>query len=416
MAKTEKKKKKGIVQRMMFGDDTKPDLTPERMKMSKWAMFKFLFFHRFGTMVLLNILTALFAIPAVLVILLFYMNTAIASGYIPYSGNIGIGYPIVTDAVRQGMLTSFTYQTTEFLLLVPCIAVFALGVAGNLYVMRKLVWEEPTHTARDFFRGIKKCWLPAISIGIVFGLTLLFLVFSLGYFDVYNLPSALKVFSIILSILLFIFIILFTSFFMTQNAAFKMRPMVLIRNSFLFVVGTHLQSIFMIGLGLLPVYLMFIPGITMILVMVYFFLGFSFSTLAITVYCHHCYEKFLYSKIEDKPSTAYFKRQNEFAESREKEKKKSAAPYKNPKKRKRSIDEGASITPLTPTFRREDLERLEQEHLMVMKESEDCDVDPSEIEIDAPENVAAANVGGDFAPTDTKLKDGSGDADVKDEQ
>ena len=33
MAKSEttgKKKKKGIVQRMMFGDDTKPDLTPER--------------------------------------------------------------------------------------------------------------------------------------------------------------------------------------------------------------------------------------------------------------------------------------------------------------------------------------------------------------------------------------------------
>ena len=370
MAKSEKKKK-GIVQRLMFGDDTKPDLTPESVKMSKWQMFKNLFFGRFGTMILLNMLTLLFAVPAIAVMVLFYLNRAVAAGYIPYSANIGFGYPVVVDAISQGLITDFTYSILEYLILVPCIAVFALGVAGSLYVMRKLIWQEPTRTIKDFFRGIKKCWLPAIIMGAAFGFTILFVVFSLGYFDAYDMATSLKVMSIILSIILLVIVIMFTSFFMTQVAAFKMRPMVLIRNSFLFVIGTNLQGIIFIGIALIPVYLMFIPGITTLLFLIYIFFGFSVSLLVISLYCHYCYEKFLYDKIEDKPSTAYTKRVSDVAEEKPEKKKQQPAAYKNPKKRKKSIDEGASITPLAPMFRREDLERLQKEHEQVLNESVD---------------------------------------------
>lgn len=369
-AETSEKKKKGIVQRMMFGDDTKPDLTPERSKMSKWDLFKHLFFHRFGTMVFLNLLMVLFALPAIAVIALFYINSSVAESFIPYSANLGIGYPVVTNAVELGRLSDFSYNVTKYLALVPCIAVFALGVAGDLYVIRKLMWEEPTRTFKDFFRGIKKCWLGALFMGTAFGFTLLLLMFSLDYFDAYGLSVSLKALSVTLSIILFIFIILFTSFFMTQNAAFKMRPMVLIRNSVLFIVGTHIQSIFFVGLALIPVYLMFIPNITMFLLIIYAFVGFSFTTVVVSVYGHYCYEKFLYDKISGKPSTVYVKRPNDIEEGGTAVKKKPPAPYKNPKKGKKSIDEGSSITPLTPTFRREDLERLQKEHEQIMREEQ----------------------------------------------
>ncbi len=382
MAKTaEKKKRKNIVQRMMFGNENKPDLTPERMQMTKWAMFKYLFFRRFGTMVALNMLTALFAVPAVLVVILFYLNISVNSGIIPYSANLGIGYPVVVDAVQQGMTVNFTYYVIEFAALVPCIAVFALGVSGNLYVMRKLIWEQPSRTFKDFFIGIKKSWLGALAVGAAYGLTLLFFVFSLGYFDTYYISTSLKVVSVILSVILLIFMTLFTAFFMTQHAAFKMRPIVLIRNSILFIAGTHVLSVIFIGIGLAPVFLAFIPGITMLLSMLYVFIGFSFSTLVISLYCHYCYERFLYDKI-DAADTApvYVKRVNDVNEQSEdrseQKQKKAPVPYKNPKKRKKSIDDGATITPLTPTFRREDLERLEREHESIL--SEERTVDESE--------------------------------------
>lgn len=391
MAKTtenKKKKKNGFVRRMMFGNENKPDLTPEQMSMSKWAMFKYLFFHRFGTMVMLNLLTCIFALPAVVVILLFYTNIAVNNGLIPYSSNLVIGYPVVIDAMRQGTIAEFTYTVMEYLCLAPCIAVLALGVAGNFYVMRKLMWEEPTSTVKDFFRGIKKCWLPAVIMGLVVGLSIELLMFSLGYFDAYGQSTSLKALCVTLSIILLVFITLFGAFLMTQNAAFKMRPMVLIRNSVLFVLGTNVQAIFFIGIGIAPAFLALVPGITLMLSIIYVLIGFSYSTLIITLFCHRCYEKFLYDKI-DSPQSVYAKRPDDIAEQAEKQtrgkqKKQAAVPYKNPKKRKKSIDEGSDITPLAPTFRREDLQRLEREHEQILNESvdvEDEDADETDIDI-----------------------------------
>lgn len=423
---TEKKKKKrqGIVQRMMFGDENKPDLTPERMQLSKWQMFKYLFFHRFGTMSALSLLTAIFAIPAVAVVVIFYLNSQISNGLLPYSSNLGFGYPVVVDAVAQGALVSFTYRTMEFLILVPCFAVFALGVAGNLYVMRKLIWEEPASTVKDFFRGIKKCWLPAVIMGFAFGFTLLLFVFSLSYFDVYHLSVSLKVVCIILASILLVFMALFISFFLTQNAAFKMRPMVLVRNSILFVLGTNVQAIFFIGLAVSPMLLALIPSVMVIVALVYLFIGISFTTLVISLFCHHCYEKYLYDKITDKPSASYSKRQSEIEEKRQEEavkaKKKTApTPYKNPKKRKKSIDEGATLTPLTPTFTRADLERLEKEHQAIIKErSEDADddidlnADLGELE-DSDDVADNVNIESSVAPS-AENADGGNSADSDD--
>ena len=396
-----KKKKKGIVQRMMFGDDSKPDLTPEKMNTSKWAQFKYLFFNRFGTMVALNLLTFLFALPAVAVLVLFYMNKTIANGFIPYSSNFGIGYPVVVGAEQLGAITSFSYTLYEFSFLVPCIAIFALGVAGNLYVMRNLIWEKPTRTFKDFFRGIGKNWLSALFIGIAFGLTLLLLEFSLGYFDAYGLSKSLKILCVVLSSILLAFMILFTSFFMTQSVAFKMRPIALIRNSMLFILGTNIQAIVFIGIGIAPAFLMFIPGITMLLAMLYVFLGFSFSTLVISLFCHSCYEKFLYDKIEK--SNADYSKRGESADdenqNRAAQKRRQPVPFKNPKKRKKSIDEGATITPLAPTFRREDLERLEKEHEQVLAESveddELGDIDGGAESLSEDNAAANVNVKGD---------------------
>lgn len=391
MAKSieKKKKKNGFVRRMMFGNENKPDLTPEQMSMSKWAMFKYLFFHRFGTMIALNLLTCIFAVPAVVVILLFYTNISVNNGLIPYSSNLIIGYPVVLDAVQQGKIVEFTYTVMEYLVLAPCIAVLALGVAGNFYVMRKLMWEEPTSTFKDFFRGIKKCWLPAFIMGLVIGLSIELLIFSLGYFDAYNQSVSLKALCVTMSIILLVFITLFAAFLMTQNAAYKMRPMVLIRNSVLFVLGTNIQAIFFIGIGIAPAFLALIPGITMLLAILYVLIGFSYSTLVITLFCHKCYEKFLYDKI-DTPNAVYTKRPSDIEDQAEKQaraksKKQAPVPYKNPKKRKKSIDEGANLTPLMPTFRREDLQRLEKEHEQIMTESEtvaEHDYDTENIDYD----------------------------------
>ncbi|MCH5160433.1 MAG: magnesium transporter [Clostridiales bacterium] len=388
---TGKKKKQGIVQRMMFGNDQKPDLTPEQMNMTAMETFSYLFFHRFGTMAAISLLASIFAIPLIVVMVLFQMNITINNGFIPFSSNLGIGYPVVVDAAQIGAETLLTYKTMECLVLVPCIAVFALGIAGNLYVIRKLIWEEPTSTVKDFFRGIKKCWLGAFVTGMVVGFAILLLMFTIYYFDTYAFSKGIKGLCIALAVILLVLISLVSAFVITQNAAFKMKPLVLIRNSILFVVGTNLLSVIFIGIAVAPTFLFLIPGATVIIGILYAMFGLSFTTLVISVYCHSCYKRYLYDKIDGKPVSAiYQKRLSAVEEQRAAEekdednaqKKKGPVPYKNPKKRKKSIDEGASITPLAPTFRREDLERLEKEHRDVLRESADDEL--GEIDDDLP--------------------------------
>lgn len=365
------KNKKGIVKRLMFGNEDKPDVTPEQLKLSKWEAFKFLLFGRFGTMVTLNLLTLVFALPMIVFMLMFYLNKIVAAGYIPYSSNIGIGYPVVTNAEQLGVLVDFTYTLTEYSILVPCIAILAVGMSGSLYVIRKLIWDQPVRVVKDFFIGIAKSWTQSFFVGLAFGMALLFAVFSLGYFDAYGHPVTLKAVSVTLAMILLVFMIIFTSFFMTQNAAFKMRVSVLIRNSVLFVFGAFLQSMIFIGIALIPVYFMFLPDMTMLLTIVYVFIGFSYTELVVTLFCHTCYEKFLYDKVTGAPPTAYGKREHDAEEYDAKaNKKKAQTNYKNPKKRKKSIDEGASITPLVPMFKREDLERLQREHERVAADSD----------------------------------------------
>ncbi len=425
---TEKKKKRGIVQRMMFGDDQKPDLTSEQMNMSSWETFKYLFFHRFGTMAALSLLSAIFAIPMILVLVLFTMNIRINNGFIPYSSNMGIGYPVVINAAQIGAETVLTYKTMECLILVPCIAVFALGISGNLYVIRKLIWEEPTSTVKDFFRGIKKCWLPSVIVGMVVGLTILLFIFTINFFNTYSFATGVKVLCIILASILLVFISIFSAFLLTQNAAFKMRPLVLIRNSLLFVVGTHIISIIFIGIAIAPTLLFLIPGGTVIIGIIYALIGISFSTLVISTYCHSCYRRFLYDKIDGKPASAVYQKRPTTAEEQRaaaekssegtQKKRQAPVPYKNPKKRKKSIDEGTSITPLAPTFRREDLERLEKEHQDIMKESDLAEDDElGEIDDDLPDrDEAVENVadGENFAESSDEIAEDNENADGDD--
>ena len=369
MAETTATKNKGIGELALVGQLT-PEALTERMSVSKWELFKSLFFNKFGTMVLLNLLTALFAIPAAVVIVLFYLNTTIALGLVPYSANIGIGYPVTVGADAVGAMTAYGYSMIRFLLLVPCIAFFAVGVSGNMYVMRKLVWGEPTRMFKDFFRGIGKCGLPALFMGFVYGLVVLMTAFSLMYFDAYGLHVAYKAVSVTISILVLVFFTIFAAFFMTQSAAFKMRFSKLLRNSALFVFGNHIQAVVFIAIAVAPVFLVFIPGMTMLYVMLFALLIISYVSLVCTLYCQNCYKYYLYGKMTDK-SVQYVKRDESSDEHRDAPvKKRTQAPqYKNPKKGKR-VSDVDTVAPLSTTFDRDDLKRLEAERRRANESSE----------------------------------------------
>lgn len=356
-------KSQNVVERIVIGKDTGEDFVPNRENPNKWEMFKEMFMGHFTTMIGINLLTALFFAPAIVLIVYFMMIMNNVSALLPYSSNIGVGIFTIIDVASRSQQVSFYYNTIMFAILVPCLMVGFVGLAGNFYIMRKFAWGENVRVIKDFFRGVAKNWLSFTVLGLLDGLMILFFVFNLGFYDVYNLGVALKATMITISSLMLVVMAMITMFWTCQTVAYKLGPMVLLRNSFLFSFGTFFQTIaiIIVTFGFFALFL--VPGIQMIIVMLFAFIGLSYISSAWTAYTHYCFDKFLPK--EQTQSSIYVKKPTELDEVAlaKKTKRATSAPvkYQNPKKKKKSIDDGAEINPLAPTFNREDLERLKRE-------------------------------------------------------
>lgn len=376
MATAAKKSQRGLYGRLSVGVDNAAQSLPDQVGLPKWGLFKDLFFGKIGTMVVLNLLTLIFALPAIAVIFIYTMKGTMVGAFIPYSGNIGLGYPVVTDAIKQGQIVAYMNNMMQFSLLVPCLALLFLGLGGNMFVMRKLVWGETVKAAKEFFRGIKKTWLNSLFTGLFVGATVFLFSFTLDVFDVYDLHVAYKVLGIIFSSLLLALVAAVSAYFMTQSATFDLPAHVMLNNSFVFAVGKNVVALFFVAVAVAPLFLMFATSLAGIVAVFYVMLGFSYASLVLTIYCNGSYERHLFGRFDK--SASYGKRDDKKEQSDDKieDKPTSVKPkktdgFKNPKKRKKSIDECSNITPLSETFTCDDLVRLEQERAALEKEIAD---------------------------------------------
>ena len=121
--------KKGLIYRLTMGKDNLPDFTPNRLPGSRWAVFKDVFFNRIGAMVKISLLTLLFMLPALAWIILMSLVKRADATVVPYSANIGLGYPVVIDAVQAGASRTFMFNIQTYAVLIPLISEKSLMVS-----------------------------------------------------------------------------------------------------------------------------------------------------------------------------------------------------------------------------------------------------------------------------------------------
>ena len=131
--------KKGLIYRLTMGKDNLPDFTPDRLPGTRFQLFKDVFFNRFGALVKINLLTLLFCLPAIAIVVIMSMIKRMDSIMLPYSGNVGIGYPIISNVAFVGKYRAFQFDMLTYLLLIPGIMIASIGLSGAFYVMRLLV-------------------------------------------------------------------------------------------------------------------------------------------------------------------------------------------------------------------------------------------------------------------------------------
>ncbi len=368
--------KKGLIYRLTMGKDNLPDFTPDKLPGTRFQVFKDVFFGRIGAMVKINLLVLLFALPLIVVIFFGYMTKSIDSGLITQNQG-GLPFPVVEDASEIMQYRNFVLNMQMYVFMIPAIVILFIGLSGAFYVMRRFVWAEGVGVASHFFHGIKANWLPFFISSLFLAISFVMVMFNISAYNFLEMNAIFKVIGLSVTIIAFVLLICMAIFLTTQAVTYKLKMIPLIKNSFLFAIALLPLNIIMLILSVVPFILLYllmgVQMLNMIVIMILLLVGFSYVILLWTVYAHWAYDRFINDRVEGavKNRGMYVMTEEEKRARKEKSLLSKNIRFNNPayiNKEISSIDEGATFTPLSPTFSRADLEKLAEEKAIVKKE------------------------------------------------
>ncbi len=360
-----------------------PDFTPAQLPKTRWGLFADVFKNKLFEIFKLSLWGDLFLLPLVVFFIFNFINTRAYNIYIPYDANIGIGFPLETDAIIRGKSFAFTSEFQSLLIMIPLIVVLFLGMAGALYVMRRLVWGEPVTVTRHFFKGIKDNWKCAVVTGLLFSMSLFIMMFSFLIFGMLDNAGFINILMIIIAVIQFILVCGVALFAMTQSVTYKMKIKQILSNGFVFGFALVAQNVFFLFIAFFPVIIPEILAlfsastrftIAPIFYILYAILGVGFSMLVLTVYSQYAFDKYLNDRVEGAK-----KNRGMYVMTPEEEKRLEIERIKTHNvvygaayvaKRLSSINEGAGITPLSASYSRADLQKLSEEKNRIKDEVE----------------------------------------------
>ncbi len=374
-------KRQGFFNKLIMGSDSLPDFTAKNLPTTRWGLFWDVFKNRFFELFKVSLLGDLFAIPLILVLFFAFLSERAYNIYIPYDGNIGIGYPLEPNAAIMGQVLTYYSAIRKFAMLIPCIMIFAIGLSGVFYVMRRLVWGEDVSVVRHFFKGVKENWLASLITGSVFALSLFMMMYNFLNNELNDNVGFFNILLTVIGVLQFVVVCCWALFMLSQEVTFKLKMRELVMNSFLFAIALVLNSVLFIMLAVLPIAFTeilsaFVPVATYTVspavYIAYLALGLGYSSLVLTVYSHFVFDKYLMGRIEGAK-----KNRGMYVKTEEEKKAEEIARIKNHNviygeayvaRRLGTIDDGSDITPLSSSYSRSDLQRLSEEKEKIKEE------------------------------------------------
>ena len=243
---------------------------------SRKEVFFDLLRHRKMTLFSLSCFTFMFFIP--LAVDLFYFNFLEMAA-------------IATE--KYEYLFSLVFYSMVIML--PCMIIGFIGLAGAFYVAKRLVWQESTSLAVDFFYGIKENWKHALVNGIIFGITLFGLIVGGSYLLIYS-PTAPIWCGIGIGALILLFIVLgmVNALTFTQDVYYSNPFMTTVKNAFSFMglLNWRVLVTFLLTTGLV-VGLGCINFVTLAIGMVLFAFLNSAVIIIYTLMSHEVFDKYI---------------------------------------------------------------------------------------------------------------------------
>ena len=183
----------------------------------------------------------------------------------------------------------------SMLIMLPCMLVGFIGLAGTFHVAKKIVWQEGITLSLEFFQGIKENWKHALINGALFGILLFGLVVGGSYLLIFSreMPSLCGI-GIGALILIFLFMSMSIVLFYTQDVYYENTYIVTLKNSFRFLglLNWKIFVIFLLSTGAL-VALCAINLITLCIGLFLFAVLNSVVIILYTLISHSAFDKYI---------------------------------------------------------------------------------------------------------------------------
>ena len=197
------------------------------------------------------------------IVIIYFKDAVIAqmgTAY-PFSSNPLFTYPLTPS--MQGVQESvyFNWDVRFYALLIVAGFIASVGIAGACYSIKKLINTHGQFTVKGYFHGVKVCYFNVLLPVEIF---LLFVYAALVISDWSAVaiangasrggPVTAKVFIIIAAVIVGVV----CSWILAVGVSYKVKLKYLFKNSFVLLFGTIIQTIFMLGFSLIPVWLLLI--------------------------------------------------------------------------------------------------------------------------------------------------------------
>ncbi len=251
-------------------------------------------------MVIINVFTLLFFVPGIVVVYFRTVYIAQMGMSYPFSSNALFTYPLTPSmqSVPQGIV--LTADLLFYSLLIVAGFIASIGVSGACYSIKKLINTHGEFSLKGYFHGIKVCYLNVVFPVTVF----MFFIFSSFCISDWSALQISKGYSQAGPITAQVFIIMATvivgiaaMWVLAVGVSYKVKFKYLIKNSFVLLFGTILQTLFMVGFSLLPVWILLLGEalafFKIIGYAIFLFFGFSFIILCWLAYTQWVFDMYI---------------------------------------------------------------------------------------------------------------------------
>lgn len=276
-------------------DDYVRTYAPKGRWSDAWQLFK----SNLVKFVIINVLTLLFFVPAVMVIYFRLVYVTNLAAVYPFSANIGIAvYTPSTVGLAERIV--FSADLIYYSLLIVAGLIAAVGLAGGGYSVKKMINAHGEFTVKGYFHGVKTCYFNTALPVFVFMLLFFCCIVVSDWADLemaYGAAAGGPITAKVCIIIVTVIVGMYAMWVYAVGISYKVKLKYLIKNSLVLFAGTILQSIFMIGFALIPAWIMLIgmsvPFFLVVGIFLFIFIGFSFILLSWMAYTQWVFDSFI---------------------------------------------------------------------------------------------------------------------------